>query len=342
MEESSLKSQRKKILSFERGFMAVHLINLGAKLGIFEVFNENPNGITVAQLASRLELHEPYVKIWCQTAYHYDILNYKEDRFILQPFFNEILGDKPNPNNYLANIELDVEIVGDLLQKAPDYYRSGKIIELEYTPEISQIVYEVTRNTHLAFPYLVLPKNEDLKIMLENGARFLDIGCGNGNLIINLAQSFKNSTFVGIGPDEYGIKESKKSISKFGLNEQIKVFKKSGEELQFNNEFDIICMFFVFHEIFQEVKQTVIERVFQSLKDGGVFLILDLPYPKNIEDFRNKRYAGGIFDQFFEATIGSVHLTDEELNGVLINAGFKDIKRMPIINGMIDLVRAIK
>ena len=41
MVELSAKTQMAKIRDFERGFMATHLINLGARLGIFEALNEN-------------------------------------------------------------------------------------------------------------------------------------------------------------------------------------------------------------------------------------------------------------------------------------------------------------
>jgi 2-polyprenyl-3-methyl-5-hydroxy-6-metoxy-1,4-benzoquinol methylase len=65
MEEINAKTQMAKIRSFEKGFMATHLINLGAELGIFTALNENKEGLTVSELAVKLGLHEPYLKIWC-------------------------------------------------------------------------------------------------------------------------------------------------------------------------------------------------------------------------------------------------------------------------------------
>ena len=96
MEEISAKTQMKKIRDFEKGFMATHLINIGAKLGVFEKLNEKKEeGLTAADLATELGLHEPYFKIWCQTAYHFQILDCDDNgKFKLQPFLDEILGDK--------------------------------------------------------------------------------------------------------------------------------------------------------------------------------------------------------------------------------------------------------
>jgi len=87
MEELTAKTQMEKIRKFEKGFMAIHLINLGEKLGIFGSLNKNKGGLTVADLAAHLKLHKPYLKTWCQTAYHFEILDCDEERrFTLQPF----------------------------------------------------------------------------------------------------------------------------------------------------------------------------------------------------------------------------------------------------------------
>jgi hypothetical protein len=78
MEEINAKTQMAKIRSFEKGFIAIHLINLGAELGIWEALYKEKDGLTVSDLAARLKLHEPYLKIWCQTAYHYEIQRLKK------------------------------------------------------------------------------------------------------------------------------------------------------------------------------------------------------------------------------------------------------------------------
>jgi hypothetical protein len=182
MEESSVRSQWTKIRNFEKGFFAIHLINIGAKLGVFEALYEAKEGMTIPDLASKLELHEPYLKVWCQTAYHFEILDCDDQgRFRLQPFLDEILGDKSHFRNYLANITMFVDFIGKgLSAEAPNYFRTGRSLETLYTNEFSKIAYETTKNTHLLFLSRIFPKNEHLNQMLERGIRFLDIGCGRG------------------------------------------------------------------------------------------------------------------------------------------------------------------
>ncbi len=161
MEEISAKTQMAKIRYFEKGFMATHLINLGAKLGIFKTLNEVKEGLTVPELASKLGLHEPYLKIWCQTAYHFEILDCDDQgKFMLQSFLDEILGDKSHFRNYLANIALSVDIVGEGMKEVPGYFRTGKIMEFYNTPELSKAVYEPTKNIHFVFHFMIFPKTK--------------------------------------------------------------------------------------------------------------------------------------------------------------------------------------
>jgi len=58
--------------------MATHLINIGDKVGIFEALNQSKEGLTVPEIASKLGLHEPYLKTWCQTMYHFEVLDCDE------------------------------------------------------------------------------------------------------------------------------------------------------------------------------------------------------------------------------------------------------------------------
>jgi len=343
MEEFSAKSQMSKIRNFEKGFMATHLINLGARLGIFEALNEKKDGLTVPVLASKLGIHEPYLKIWCQTAYHFEILDGDDKgRYMLQPYLDEILGDKNHFRNYLANIAMDVDLIGEGFRGSAGAFRTGNPLPIYDSPDFSEMVYESTKNIALAFLFMIFPKNEHLKQKLEQGIRFLDIGCGNGSLVIQLAQAFGNSTFVGIGPDANGIKSARSTISELELKDRVSVQHVGGEKLPYEDEFDMVSMVVTLHEIPPAVRQKSVENAYHALNKDGHLLVLDFPYPGQLEDFRNPIYNYGILDQFYEICAGSVHLTNEQQDEILSAAGFKNIQRMPIGKGMFDFIMATK
>ena len=343
MGEISAKAQMAKVREFEKGFMATHLINLGAKLGIFEALNENKEGLTVPVLAAKLGIHEPYVKIWCQSAYHFEILDGDETgRFMLQPYLDEILGDRNHFRNYLANIAMDVDLLGEGFAKASSAFRTGRPLEIYHSPEFSELAYEPTHNIALAFLFMIFPKHKKLKQLLEKGVWFLDIGCGNASLIIQLAQAFKKCKFVGVGPDASGIKFAQSTISELGLEKRVSVAHKGGEKLTYKDEFDMVSMVVTLHEIPPAVREKAVKKAYQALKSKGYLLVLDFPYPSKLADFRNPIYNYGILDQFHELCAGSVHLTVDQQNELLTAAGFKDIQRRPIGRGMFDFITATK
>ena len=344
MKEVSPKTQMAKIRNFEKGYMATHLINLGNKVGVFEKLNEKKEeGVTVADLATELGIHEPYLKFWCQTAYHFELLDCDDQgKFKLQPFLDEILGDKTHFRNYMANITMDVDLIGPGFGEVHEYFKTGEKLETFVEPKISRIVYEVTKNIYLAFLFMILPKNEHLKELLDKGVKFLDIGCGDGSLIIQLANAFANSKFFGINPDVHGVDIAKAAISQLRLEGRVTVESIGGEKLTYKDEFDMISMVVTLHEIPPDIRESVVEKAYQALKSDGYLMVLDFPYPSSLEDFRNPIYEYGIMDQFYETAIGTVHLNNKEQDELITRAGFKDIQRMPVGKGMLDFITATK
>ena len=235
-----------------------------------------------------------------------------------------------------------MDIVGKGMVEAPEYFRTGEIVESYHEPEMSKMAYETTKNIYLAFLFMILPNNEHLKQMLDEGIKFLDIGCGNGSLIIQLAEAFANSKFVGVNPDIHGIEAAKAAISHLGLEDRVSVEHMGGEDLAYKDKFDMACMVVTLHEIPPDVREKVLEKAYQTLKTGGYLLILDFPYPSKLEDFRNPMYDYGILDQFYEMCMGTVHLNMQEQEEMLSRAGFKDIQRAPVGKGMFEFVTAKK
>lgn len=343
MREAMSQGQMEKVRGFEKGFIATHLINIGSKLGLFEALNDAKGGLTAAQLAARLGLHEPYVRIWCHAAYHYEILDADSyGRFELQPFLNEILGDRLHFKNYLGNIATTVDIFGNLFQEFPGHFKTGRAVEDPYSAERSKVYYEATKNVHLVFQYMIVSKIDPLRHLLEGGCAFLDIGCGMGSLVVNLAQVFEKSRFIGIDPNPYGIEEARKAIARLGLEERVSVENIGGEALPYADEFDIATMVANIHEIKPEVRKTVLANAHKALKSDGYFLILDFPFPEELGDFRNPLYDFSVLDQFRKTCFGETHLSHYRRDEMLADVGFVEKQRRTIGKGMFELLIAKK
>ena len=345
MEEMSFKSQEAKIRNFERGYRATHVINMGLRLGIFQALHLVFEGMTVKELTLRLMLHEPYLKVWLQTAYHFEILDCDEgSRFRLQPHMAEVLGIESHLNHvpmhtlFTENNETEEAIDSPLT----NYIRTGRSYNKIRSQESSRATSEATKGVYQVFLSMILPTHKNLEQMLKQGIRFLDIGCGSGNLIIELAHAFSQTQFVGIDPDIYGIEKAESTVSDMDLENRVSFEVMGAEDLLYNHEFDVVCMVTTLHEILPPVRVRSLEKAYGALKKGGQLLVLDFPYPDKLKNFRNPRYDYGVIEQYFEVANGIVHLGASEQNQLLVQSGFKNIQRMDMGEGMFDFITVTK
>lgn len=346
MMQTTILRQIEKIRLYEKGYRAVHVINTGVRFGVLAVLAESREGFTVAALAVKLMLNETFVKIWCRTAYHFEILDCDASgRFTLQPFLEEVLGLDP------LSLDCPGESSG-FCEDAPcsakdalwsDFVKSGKTVPVRKSWQASFATRRATKSIVEIFFTMIFPHSPNLKLELENGIRLLDVGCGSANLIFEFARIFKNSKFVGVDPDVYGIDHANEIARDAGLDDKIAVENMGGEEMTFQNEFDVVFMILTLHEMTPDVRLDVLTKIHQALKKGGKLIIVDYPYPERIEDFRNSRYEYGIMEQYFEAPNGVIHLCEKEQDDLLRKGGFMAIDRTPISDGgMLDLITASK
>jgi len=345
MTEITILSQIAKIRDYEKGHRATHVINTGFRFGMLDALAESLEGLTVPDLALKLMLYAPFLRIWCQTAYHFEILDGDElGRFKLQPFLEEVLGLDMSFRNHPARTDRkfgqnQTEGVEDPFF---EYIRTGRV-HMGKSPLTSFATSRGTKSIATIFLSMIFPGKQHLKNKLEEGSTFLDVGCGSGNLILEFAKLFKKSQFVGVDPDPYGIENAEQLISELSLGNRVTVENLDGEEIDFHEEFDMAGMVLTLHEILPEFRLDALNKTFQALKKGGQLLILDYPYPSRLKDFRNPRYEYGIVEQYFEALGGIVHIPQEEQDELLNNAGFKAIERMPVGDGgMLDFITAEK
>jgi SAM-dependent methyltransferase len=336
----TILSQIAKIRNFEKGQRAVQVINTGFQSGILNALAETPEGLTVSDLAVKLMLYEPFLKIWCQTAYHFEVLDGDgRGRFRLQPFLEEVLG----LNRFLEEDRIDMGRTGEGQDPFLAYLRTGRSPHPPKSALASLAAARATKSMITIFHSMIFPENNDLKGRLEEGCRYLDIGCGSGTLLIDLARLFKKSRFVGIDPDPYGIERAVRSIARFGFEERVGLENRGGEEIDFLEEFEMAGMVLTLHEVLPEIRPETVKKIGQALKPGGKLLILDYPYPSTLEEFRDPRYEYGIMEQYFEAMSGIVHISREEQEDLLLKAGFTDIRRRPVGDGgMLDFITAVK
>jgi ubiquinone/menaquinone biosynthesis C-methylase UbiE len=338
---SGLQEQAERILKHLDGFVNVYVLNTGLELGLFDHLREaGAAGLTVNELAERRGLHEPYVAVWCQSAYGYGYLEATANgRFCLAPHM-ELLLATPNHPAYLGNVlRLFANYYGDDLLEHVEYLQTGEVFPLQAHGEgFSSLIAKNGVTKGAKFLKLVIPQVSGLEEKLRSGATLLDVGCSGGTFLTALARAYPACHFVGVDIDGHALSLAMAEIKKAGLEERIRVREIDAEAIDFANTFDIITLNSVLHEIRPALKPQAVTRFFRALKPGGWLVITDFSLPESLSGLREPAYRMVLMDQLLEMTWGNRHQTRQQQVDLLTRAGFTSVHHGPLGDNLYTLL----
>lgn len=122
-----------------------------------------------------------------------------------------------------------------------------------------------------------------------NGKNLLELGCGTGKYSIQFAKLGCNVTAMDYSKKMLEIAEQKAKNEKAKIN----FLQKNMLDFHFEKKFDTIVSFdSLNHALSKFEMETVLRNVFNSLKNGGIF-VFDYMTPKNFENKNNYGGYGG-------------------------------------------------
>lgn len=175
------------------------LISIGDELGFYKTLAAG--ALTASELAKKTGTNERYVREWLanQAAGGYVEYDAATQTFFLSPEQASCLADPNGP----ADVPGAFQIVRDVFHvrdRAVENFRNGSGMEWgEHHPCLFQGTerfFRATYNSNLLTSWL--PALDGGMEKLRRGARVADVGCGHGASTILMAQTFPNSTFVGV------------------------------------------------------------------------------------------------------------------------------------------------
>jgi len=345
MTDISFEEQRARLQGYELGFFAIHLMEMGIDLGLFDKLRTVEGGVTAATLAAELGLHEPYVDGWCRTAYHLEILDCDEEgRFGLAAHMGALLADTQSPYYLGPAIEMRVHHSAEHLKAFPRHFRRGTTITpIADSEEFSQAQKAMSdQGVPTAYLFMVIPAVPGLQERMNAGLRFLDVGCGSGLLMVQLAEAFPSCEFVGIDLDRFTIEKAQGRIRDRGLEGRVSAMVIDAGSVGFDGEFDVANMSLVLHEIDEAGKRSAIAKCHRALRDAGEIVIFDFAYPERVHDLRKRHYTAGVIDQFNELIRGSRILPVASKERLLLEQGFRGPATVSILGGAHEVTHARK
>jgi len=313
-------TQVARIFEWRRGFNTIYLIHLGVQLGLFKALAESP-GATPAQLAQKLGLQEHYVDRWCMTAFGMELLDAEGGGYKLAPFFDVILAAPSHPRYLGGYVQLGAEFAGPDFMHCLEAFRTGKYVPFQGRGDAFNLaIASSTWGLQVITAKKILPGLPGLNERLSAGGAILEVGCGTGNLLVQIAKSFPAARVVGIDIDADSIATARKRISDANLGDRVEARHGSLADLP-EGSFDAAVMVEVLHEIGQSIRPAVVKDTAHALTSGGWMVIVDETYPSNHDEARRPEFKFPLHTGFEELLWGNVIPTREEQESLLKNAG---------------------
>jgi SAM-dependent methyltransferase len=312
---------------------------LGDRLGLFrELAKRGP--VTSSELAGRLNLNERYVREWLGGMACADYLEYdpKRRRFRLPPEHAMTLAEEGGPY-FLAGAYQ--ELAGETRQvdRIGEAFRhGGGVPPAAFDPDEW---LGIERQTATAFRNLLvqqwIPAVPEVQAKLEHGASVADVGCGSGRAIIQFAQAFPRSRYVGYDAFRPSVETARANARAAGVSDRVS-FETLDVALGLPEQYDVITTFDVVHDSVAPLQ--LLRAIRTALKRGGRYLMLEVNCADRLEE--NLGPMGALFhgwSVFYCLTtslaqggegLGTLGMPEPKVRSLCAEAGFGPVRRVPL------------
>lgn len=327
--------QTARVFEWRRGFNTIYLLDLGVKLGLFKALADKP-GASASELAAALGLHVPYVETWCRTCYGMEVLDADEPGgYRLAPHMDNILANPGHPRFLGGFLRLGTDVAADDFRDCLIAFKTGAVKPFQGRGEVfAKSVAESTWGLQVVTAKKIIPELPDLLPRLQAGGALLEVGCGTGNLLLQLAKSFPQARCVGVDIDQDGLRVAREKIKAAGLEGRVEAREGTVASVTQAGSFDAVVMVEVLHEISPGMRPSVVKDAGAALKSGGWMVIVDETYPTTLDEMRKPEFKFPLHTGFEELYWGNVLPNREEQEILLKDAGFgREIHRSLIGEG---------
>jgi 2-polyprenyl-3-methyl-5-hydroxy-6-metoxy-1,4-benzoquinol methylase len=329
-----------RVLGDYAGANAVLMGALGDRLGLFkELAARGP--ATSAELATRTELQERYVREWLggMAATAYLTYDAGTGRYSLPPEHAPVLAEEAGPF-FLGAAFFDYSTnFGESFHRLLHAFREGGGVPQDlFGDEVTESIDRFTAPwfEHLLVPEW-LPAMPNVLAKLEAGARVADIGCGRGRAVVKMARTFPGSTFVGYDVYEPAIAAAQKRAAEAGVTDRVR-FEVRDVAKGVPERYDVVTTFDVVHDSVDP--RGLLRAIHGSLQPGGRYVCVDINCSERPEE-----NVGPLATVMYGASLsycmtvslaeggeglGTLGLHEARLSELASAAGFSDVRRVPI------------
>ncbi len=257
------------------------MISIGHRTNLFDTMSAlEPS--TSAEIASAANLNERYVREWLAAMTTGRVIEYdpQDSTYFLPPEHASIL-TRSGDANFGVTMQF-ISVMGEVESKIVDRFQNGGGVDYECYCRFHSVMAEESSQTVVAaLQDHILPLEPGLVEKLETGIDVLDVGCGSGRAICELAKRFPKSRFVGFDLCQETIESANATVAKMELA-NVQFEQKDVATLTEGQSFDLVFAFDAIHD--QAAPAKVLDEIHRVLKDDGLFLMQDIAGSSQLEN----------------------------------------------------------
>jgi 2-polyprenyl-3-methyl-5-hydroxy-6-metoxy-1,4-benzoquinol methylase len=267
------------------------LSTVGDRLGLFKTLADS-GPVTSAEFAERAGIDERYGREWLSAMACKRYIDYDDStkRFTLSPEHAMVL----------ANTESPLYLMGLLVMAQPYYtnidllaeaFRHGGGVPQERYGEhfwcgFEQFTYTFFRNSMVQEWFPTMPQ---VDAALRAGGSVADVGCGNGQALIILAQAYPEASFVGYDNYAPAIAAANENAKAAGLADRLR-YEVCDVTQGIPGTYDLITTFDVVHDMPRP--RPALREIRNALNPEGTYFVLEFNFYGDLQ--RNIDHPLGI------------------------------------------------
>ena len=275
-----------KMLGDLGGAFSVPTVRIGFRLGLFDALHSG-GAATAAELASRTNLAERYVREWAMAQAASGFVDYDPATatFSLSPEQAMVFGIKDSPVYLAGAFDLAAAMIeGEAKVEAA--FRDGSGVAWgDSAGCLFCSVGAFFRPTYVnSIVQEWIPSLNGVEAKLNAGAKVADIGCGVGFSTLLMAKAYPNSRFVGYDFHEESVIDARRHAKEHGLSDSVRFEIAAAKDID-ERDFDLITVFDCLHDMGDP--RGCASHMHKILKDDGTWMIVEPMAGDHPEDNMN-------------------------------------------------------
>jgi 2-polyprenyl-3-methyl-5-hydroxy-6-metoxy-1,4-benzoquinol methylase len=342
VDPDKLKMFSFQVFSKLEGAVTSGMIHLGDRLGLYAAMKSAGAPITTTALAAATGLHERWVREWAHNQAAAKLIEATHDgAFALTPEAALVFASPDHPAFGMGMFHRLPQTM-HALEHMPESFRTG--VGHDYDSHGPQGAVGIERsfepwNRAFLLP-VVLPALDGMVDRLEAGAEVIDIGCGAGSAVLQMAQAFPKSRFRGYDISRYALDRAEEKRLAAGVT-NAEFLDPRDSPLPADGSVDFVTTFDCIHDMTHP--QEMMHSIRQAIRPDGTWLLVDIKALDTFEENARKNPMASLMygisvlscmssalSEADGAGLGTLGLSENTAREMAANAGFTRLHKMPV------------